>query len=88
MLPGDKDVLAQQERYKKFLREAEQDRLIQAAGLRQHRRGWPQPHLIHWLGSYVIQWGLQLQRYRPTSPTCCGDCCYVELKKVNISLQA
>jgi hypothetical protein len=68
MLPSHGDFLVRQEQYQDLLREAERERLIQAAELRQ-----------------AGKWGLKLQAHRSSTPTCCGDCCRVELK-VNASM--
>jgi hypothetical protein len=80
MLPNQRDFLVRQEQYQDLLREAEQERLIHSAGLR-HLNRWNLPRqMAVWLGSYVIKWGLKLQSSRTTTPTCCGNCCLVELK--------
>jgi hypothetical protein len=85
MLPNHGDFLVRQEQYQDLLREAEKERLIQAAELhRSDRWGLPR-QTANWLGTYVVKWGLKLQVNRPTAPTCCGDCCLVELK-VNVSV--
>lgn len=85
MLPHHRDFLVRQEQYQDLLREAEKERLIQAAELHQNGKwGWPR-QTANWLGTYVVKWGLKLQANRATSPTCCDDCCLVELK-VNVSM--
>lgn len=85
MLPSQGDFLVRQEQYQDLLREAEQERLIQAAELSQNGQwGWPR-QTTHWLGTYVVKWGLKLQANRSLAPTCCGDCCLVKLK-VNASI--
>ncbi|HXV98691.1 MAG TPA: hypothetical protein VEC93_09720 [Anaerolineae bacterium] len=85
MLPGQRDFLVRQEQYQDLLREAEKERLIQAAELGRAGK-WGRPRqTAYWLGTYVVKWGLKLQANRPTAPTCCGDCCRVELK-VNASI--
>jgi len=85
MLPNHGDFLVRQEQYQDLLREAEKERLIQAAELRRSGK-WDLPRqTANWLGTYVVKWGLKLQANRSTSPTCCGDCCLVELK-VNVSM--
>jgi hypothetical protein len=85
MLPSHGDFLVRQEQYQDLLRAAAKERLIQAAELpRNGKWGWPR-QTAHWLGTYVVKWGLKLQANRPTAPTCCGDCCLVELK-VNASI--
>lgn len=80
MLPNHRDFLVRQEQYQDLLREAEQERLIQAAELHQVRK-WGLPRqTANWLGAYVVKWRLKLQAHRSTAPTCCGDCCQVKLK--------
>lgn len=80
MLPNHGDFLVRQEQYQDLLREAEQERLIQAAELPQVGK-WGSPRqTAHWLGTYVVKWGLKLQANRSSPPTCCGDWCQVELK--------
>jgi hypothetical protein len=85
MLPSHGDFLVRQEQYQDLLREAEKERLIQTAE-RQPSGKWGLPRqTANWLGTHVVKWGLKLQANRSTAPTCCGDCCLVELK-VNASV--
>jgi hypothetical protein len=80
MLPNHGDFLVRQEQYQDLLREAEKERLISAAELPRIRK-WSLPgQTANWLGTYVVKWGLKLQANRSSAPTCCGDCCQVELK--------
>lgn len=59
-----------QEKYKDLLREAEHERLIQAAGLRQPG-GWALLRkAIGWIGVQMVRWGSKLQRYG-TPPSSC-----------------
>jgi hypothetical protein len=80
MVPSQGDFRVRQEQYQDLLREAEKERLIQTAGL-QPSGQWSLPRqAANWLGTYVVKWGLKWQAHRPSSPTCCGDRCRVELK--------
>jgi hypothetical protein len=84
VLPNQRDFLVRQEQYQDLLREAEQERLIHSAGLRLLNR-WNLPRqMAIWLGTYVVKWGLKLQTNSATGPTCCGNCCLVELKATNL----
>jgi hypothetical protein len=80
MIPNHWGFLARQEQYQDLRREAEQERLIQAAVLRPSATWGLFRQTASWLGSRVVRFGLQLQAYRLAGPTCCGDCCLVELK--------
>lgn len=64
------DLIAK-ERYKDLLWEAEQERLIQAAGLRQP--GYRRVHrkLAGWIGAQMVRWGSKLQSYGTTPSPCC-----------------
>lgn len=80
MVPNHGDFLMRQEYYQDLLREAEKERLIQAAELRPVGK-WGLPRqTANWLGAYIVKWGLKLQVNGSAAPTCCGDCCLVELK--------
>jgi hypothetical protein len=80
MIPSRGVFLVRQEQYQDLLREAEQERLVQVAGLRPSRK-WGLPRqTANWLGAYIVKLGLQLQANRLTGPTCCDDYCLVELK--------
>ena len=79
MLPSFGDFLVRQEQYQDLLREAEKERLIQAAELLPARK-WGLPRqMANWLRTYIVKWGLKLQANRPIAPTCCDDCCLVKL---------
>jgi hypothetical protein len=69
MFPNDRDLTVQRERYKDLLREAEKERLIRAAGLRQsgHRRLGRT--VAGWLGAQMVKWGRKLQRYSTAPPS-------------------
>jgi hypothetical protein len=81
MLPNHIHFVVRYEQYQDWLREAKQERLIEAAKLSQvhQQRGLPR-QTAHWLGSYVVKLGLKLQASRSNAPICCGNCCQVELK--------
>jgi hypothetical protein len=69
-----------QGQYQDLLREAEKERLIQSVQLQSSSKwGLPQ-QAANWLGTYVVKWGLKLQANHSSTPTCCDDCCLVELK--------
>ncbi len=80
MLPYHLDFLVRQEQYQDLLREADQERLIRAARWQPSAPGEVFRQAATWLGSYVARLGWQLQAQHLTGPTCCGDCCLVELK--------
>lgn len=80
MIPSYGDFLVHQEQYQDLLREAQQERLIQAAELRPSSKWELLRQTASWLGAYVIKLGRQLQARGLIGPTCCGDCCLVELK--------
>jgi len=69
MFPNDRDLIVYRERYKDLLREAEQERLIRAAGLRQsgHRR--LHRTVAGWIGAQMVKWGRKLQRYSTAPPS-------------------
>lgn len=71
MFPNDKDFRVAQERYKDLLREAERERLIRAAGLRQPRNWGLHRKLLSWIGDRMVGWGWKLQRYGVALPPCC-----------------
>jgi hypothetical protein len=80
MAPSQGDFWMRQEQYQDLLREAEKERLLQSARL-QPSSQWGLPRqTIKWLGTYVVKWGLKLQVHSSSTPTCCSDCCLVELK--------
>lgn len=80
MLPSQGDFLVRQEQYQDLLREAEKERLIQAAELSRNGQWGLLRQTATWLGPYVVKWGLKLQVHRSTAPSCCRDCCQAELK--------
>ena len=64
------DFLAGQEHHKDLLQEAERERLIRAAGLRQsgnRRLHWK---VANWIGAQLVEWGWKLQRYGTASSPC------------------
>ena len=65
------DFLVRQERYKELSQEAEKERLIQAAGLRQPGNWKLYRKVADWIGAQMISWGCKLQRYG-TTPSPCG----------------
>lgn len=71
MFPSEQDWLAHFERYKDLLREAEQERLIRSAGLRQPRRWSVNSRVVGWAGEQLVRWGWMLQRQGATPPPCC-----------------
>lgn len=80
MLPNQVDFVVRYEQHQDWLREAQQERLIEAVKLAQVHEGGLLRQTANWLRSSVVKWGLKLQASRSTAPTCCGDCCQVELK--------
>jgi hypothetical protein len=65
------DFLVRQERYKDLLREAEHERLLQAAGLRQSGNRRSQRKVANWIGDQMVRWGRKLQRDGTApSPSC------------------
>ena len=71
MLPNYLDFLVCQEQYKDLLREAECERLIRAAGLRQPGNRRLHRKVAGWIGTQMVRWGWKLQRYGTTPPPCC-----------------
>jgi len=68
------DFQIHQERYKEFLQEAEQERLIRAAGLRQPGN-WKLPRQVaDWIGAQLVSWGYKLQGCGVTPPACGPSC--------------
>jgi hypothetical protein len=68
------DFRIHQERYKEFLQEAEQERLIRAAGLRQPGN-WKLPRKVaDWVGAHLVSWGYKLRSYGATSSACDVSC--------------
>jgi hypothetical protein len=55
------DALAQQERYKDFLREAEQYRLVRPALAGSDRHAGFHRRVLTWLGGRLVAWGWRLQ---------------------------
>jgi hypothetical protein len=68
------DILLQRERYKDLLREAEQKRLLQAAGLRRPGNWRPHRKVANWIGIQMVRWGRKLQRYGTTPAPCYPSC--------------
>ena len=66
-----RDLLFRQEQYKDLLREAEQERLIRAAGLRSPVNWRLHRKVAEWIGAQMVRWGCKLQRYGTTPPTYC-----------------
>lgn len=71
MFLSERDWLAHLERYKEFLREAEQERLIRSAGLRQPRRWSAHSKVVGWIGEQKVRWGWMRRRHGTTQPPCC-----------------
>ena len=71
MFPNDRDLIVYRERYKELLREAEQERLIRAAGLRQPGSRRLRRTAAGWLGAQMVKWGRKLQRYSAAPPSYC-----------------
>ena len=57
------DLLARQEHYKDLLQEAEHERLIRAAGLRQPGNWRLHRKFAGWIGTQMVRWGWKLQTY-------------------------
>jgi hypothetical protein len=64
------NFLLVQEHYKEMLREAEHERLIRAAGLRQPGNWRLRRKIANWIGARLVSWGWKLQRYGTTPPPC------------------
>ena len=64
------DFLVRQEYYKELLQEAEQERLIRAAGLRSPVNWRLHRKVAEWIGAQMVRWGCKLQRYSATPPPC------------------
>jgi hypothetical protein len=64
------DFLVRQEQYKDLLWEAEQERLIRAAGLRPSVNWRLHRKVAEWIGAQMVRWGCKLQRYGTTAPPC------------------
>jgi hypothetical protein len=69
------DFLVTQEQYKDLLREAEHERLIQAAGLRQSGSWRLHRKVAGWIGARMVRWGRKLQSYGTTPPLAQSDSC-------------
>lgn len=65
------DFLVRRERYKELLQEAEQERLIRAAGLLRPGNWRLRRKVANWVGAQMVSWGCKLQRYGIASPSCC-----------------
>jgi hypothetical protein len=64
------DVLVRQEHYKDLLQEAKRERLIRAAGLRQHGNWKLHRKVADWIGAQMVRWGYELQCYATASSPC------------------
>ena len=63
------------ERYKEFLREAEQERFIQQVLAGREKRDGFYRAALAWLGCRLVEWGESLQqRYDNTSPASPARC--------------
>ncbi len=70
MIPDDKWLMMAREHYQDLLREAEHDRLVQAAMPRKSGSAL-YARALSWLGSRLVNWGCALEeRYANTS--CAG----------------
>lgn len=68
---GHKDLLVQREHYKDLLQEAEYERLIRAAGLRQPGNWRLHRKVAGWIGAQMVRWGWKLQSYGNNAATPC-----------------
>jgi hypothetical protein len=68
MFLNDLDLAIHRERYKDLLREAEQERLVQAAGLRQPGNWKLHRTVAGWIGAQMVKWGRKLERYSTAPP--------------------
>ena len=68
---GHKDLLVQREHYKDLLQEAEYERLIRAAGLRQPGNRRMHRKVAGWIGAQMVRWGWKLQSYGTAPPPAC-----------------
>ena len=66
-----KDLLVQREHYKDLLQEAEYERLIRAAGLRQPGNRKLHRKVAGWIGAQMVRWGWKLQSYGNNAATPC-----------------
>jgi hypothetical protein len=63
-------IFLAQEHYKELLREAEHERLIRAAGLRQPGNWKLYRKVADWVGDQMVRWGYKLQGYGAMSSAC------------------
>jgi len=68
---GHKDLLVQREHYKDLLQEAEHERLIRAAGLRQPGNRRLHRKVAGWIGAQMVKWGWKLKSYGTAPPPSC-----------------
>jgi hypothetical protein len=59
------DFLARQEHDKELLREAERERLIRSAGLRQPGNWRPHRKVAGWIGAQMVSCGATAQHHQP-----------------------
>ena len=64
----DLDFLATQERYKDMLREAEQERLIRAAGIRPGIAGGLYRVAADWLSAQIVRLGIREGQFSKAGP--------------------
>ena len=69
-------VMAQQERRKDLLREADRERIIRQALAGRDRRNHFYCQALTWLGDRLVTWGSRLQeRYGPAPTAICSSSC-------------
>lgn len=59
-----------EEHHQDLLREAEHERLILTAGLRQPGNWKLHRKIVGWLGVQMVRWGSKLQSYSTMPPPC------------------
>jgi len=64
------DFLVRQEHDKELLQEAERERLIRSAGVRQSSNWRPYRKAAGWVGAQMVSWGYKLRSYG-TAPSAC-----------------
>ena len=68
MLPYEMYYLAHRERYEALLKQAAQERLVQASKIQQTSNTGIAA--IHWIGVQMVKWGCILQQRSTTTPCC------------------
>ena len=70
MFTPEMDYMVYQEQHRDRLRKIEHQRLLQIAGQRQNNSPKLYRQSVSWLGSQLVKWGSQLQRYAAPDTGC------------------